>query len=197
MEMNIMNLKNLVFFTAFIVVSAHSVGSTNIQKSAQADEVVGILLEPANCDLHLSGINIKRARAFGHRADLVRFLDKAWKQSTNSVACKHCPCLLVANVGECVLHKSIRVAADGYRNIPPGRIIIVIEDAGEFAKSYKSSLNSAGQPNSSCPTSELCLNSKGEASFSLECEGYGFEVSTSGQVKVTLKDVTIPVIKGQ
>lgn len=193
-------LRKSLLLAAFVVFTAYPAIASTIEPARQ-NQVIGIVLGPANCDLHLSGVKVKSSRVYGHKNDLVRLLDKAWKnwRHKSSFFCARCPCVLEANVGECVVNESPKVDAGAFGNIPPGKIIIIIDDASEFATSYKASLDSTGKQvateGSSCPTSELCINSKGEASYSLECEGYGFEVSTSGTVKVTVEDVAVPIVK--
>jgi hypothetical protein len=86
-----------------------------------------------------------------------------------------------------------KVAAGDYGNIPPKTIVIVIDDGGDFVKSYQSIQN---KTDSSCATHQICINSKGEISYEFECDGYGFEVSTSGEVKLTVSGITFPVKKG-
>jgi hypothetical protein len=201
--MNMFFFRKSLLLAAFIVFTAFPAIASTIEPAARQNQVIGIVLGQANCDLRLSGVKVKSARVYGHKSDLVGLLDNAWKnwRHKSSFFCARCPCVLVANVGECVFNESPKVDAQAFGNIPPGKIIIIIDDASEFATSYKASLDSTGKQivteGSSCPTSELCINSKGEASYSLECEGYGFEVSTSGTVKVTVRDVTVPIIKDQ
>ena len=48
-------------------------------------------------------------------------------------------------MGECVFNESPKVDAGAFGNIPPGKIIIVIDDASEFATSYNASLDSTGK----------------------------------------------------
>ncbi len=43
---------------------------------------------------------------------------------------------------------------------------------------------------------EICINTEGEVSVGFECDGLGFEVSTSGDVKITAGGITAPLRKG-
>ncbi len=195
-------LKRLLLLTVLVVLTACSAIASTIQQPVQQNDVVGIVLGKENCALRLGGVPIGKARVYGHRNDLIKLLDKSWKDKNSFFSCGVCNCLLEGNVGECMVRDSPKVEAGGSDNIPPGKIIITIDDAGEFANSYQRSRGVKGNlgvevgQNAKCLTSELCINSKGEVSYSLECEGYGLQVSTSGDVKVTVGGVTVPVVKG-
>jgi hypothetical protein len=195
-------LKRLLLLVALVALTACSTMASTIHQSAQQSDVVGIVLGKENCALRLGGVSIGRARVYGHKNDLIKLLDKAWKDKGSFFSCGVCNCLLEGNVGECMVRDAPKVDVGGVGNIPPGKIVIIIDDASEFTNSYqrsrgpKGSLGAEGSQDAKCVTSELCINSKGEISYSLECEGYGLQVSTSGDVKVTVGGVTVPVVKG-
>jgi hypothetical protein len=79
----------------------------------------------------------------------------------------------------------------GGGGIPPGKVRVIFDDGGDFVKFY----NSMGKEGCEIET-EICINTKGELSVGFECDGLGFEVSTSGDVKITAGGVTAPLRKG-
>ncbi|MDT4897101.1 MAG: hypothetical protein QOH25_2178 [Acidobacteriota bacterium] len=194
--------KRLFLLAALVVAAAYPAMASTILHSAVQSDVIGIVLETPKSELHLGGTLINKARVYGHRSDLRKLLDSSWKDKSLFFNGVNCGCLLEGNVGECTIRESAKVEVGGFGNLPPGKIIIVIDDAGQFADSYKRSHDAKvrwgaeGSQNEKCLTSELCINSKGEISYGLECNGLGFQVSTSGEVKVTVGGVTFPVIKG-
>lgn len=81
-------------------------------------------------------------------------------------------------------------------NIPPGSIVVIIDDGSEFVNAYK-----ASGEDPSCLTGEICVNTKGEISFSLKCGDVGVTVSISGEVSLSLSgggtSVSVPLKKGK
>jgi hypothetical protein len=168
------------------------------QTKSQGDEVAGIELgtSPVCHQVKISGVTVKKARVYGHRQDLIKFLNEVGSATdTFFMKCTDCPCWLEARLtGECIYRGAPKVSWGG-GNIPPGTIVVIIDDGGEFVNVYKASQESSG-----C-TAELCVNTKGEISFSLKCGDMKIDVSTSGDVSVSLSgggaSVSVPLKKGK
>jgi hypothetical protein len=180
-----------------LLTGSHALASASTE--SQGDEIAGVELgtSPSCPLLKISGVTVKKARVYGHQQDLIKFLDKVGATAGKFfLNCTDCPCIIESRLPGACLYRSSPKAAWGGGNIPPGSIIVMIDDGGEFINVYK-----ATHQDSSCLTGEICINTKGEISFSVKCDDTGITVSTSGEVSLSLTgggvSVSVPLKKGK
>jgi len=190
----------LLFITAFLLLLVADKVSPSTP--IQPNDLVGIRLGGSElCKLEILGMPDMSARVYGHKADVIKLLDKVEYGESGIKCVGPCRCTLKSPslIGQCMFDGAQKVATTGDGTPPPpppGTIVLIIDDgnnrpSGEsFLTSYRNL-----KAKSKC-TAELCANTKGEVSLGFTCGDIKLKVSSSGNVSMSLTSgnvsVTVP-----
>ena len=174
--------------------------------SCPAFSEVLVLNSSGLCYLKIGSYELKDVFVYADRDDMLLILNSATLLDAHI-----CRALLSSgSESDYIMENNVKSVPKGnaYENLTASQAVIVSPSAKQFSNLYNYFSNGGGggssapppptEKDSSSPSkptndsdgcepgSEVCINSKGEASFEISCEAIGYKITTTGDVSISV-----------